>query len=144
MPQGIFSAPSKKGSSSKGAGVKTSFLIFQRTDKGGTDKVWFYNMLNDGFSLDAKRLPIDKCDIPDLLNRFNHLEEEHSRSRTEQSFMVPVEEIRQNGYNLTFNKYSEITNEKKNYRSTEEILDDIEKLNDEVQTSFARIKDLLG
>lgn len=55
MPNGIFSAPTKKGSASKGAGVKTSFLIFEKSDKGGIDNVWFYNMTNDGYTLDAKR-----------------------------------------------------------------------------------------
>lgn len=73
MPNGIFSAPSKKGSASKGAGVKTSFLIFEKTNKGGTDKVWFYDMKNDGYSLDAKRQPIDGSDIPDIINRFANL-----------------------------------------------------------------------
>lgn len=126
MPNGIFSAPSKKGSTSKGAGVKTSFLIFQRTDrKGSTDNVWFYNMTNDGYSLDAKRQPIDGCEIPDIIERYNHLENEFSRKRTEQSFMVPVDEIRNNGYDLTFNKYREIVKEEKHYRKSEEISADI-------------------
>lgn len=144
MPNGIFSAPSKKGSASKGAGVKTSFLIFQRTDKGGTDNVWFYNMTNDGFSLDAKRQPIEGSNIPEIVDRFNHLENEYSRNRTDQSFMVPVEEIRKNDYDLTFNKYREIIKEEKVYRKSSDILNEIEKVNSEISDCLSSLKQMLG
>ena len=144
MPNGIFSAPSKKGSASKGAGVKTSFLIFQRTDKGGTNNVWFYNMTNDGFSLDAKRQPVEGSNIPDIVDRFNHLENEYSRSRTEQSFMVPVEEIRKNEYDLSFNKYREVIKEKKVYRKTTEILAEIEQVDKEIAQCLSSLKEMLG
>lgn len=126
MPQGIFSAPSKKGSASKGAGVKTSYIVFQKTDKGGTDKVWFYDMQNDGYTLDVKRNPIEGSNIPDVLYRYEHLTKEKSRTRTDQSFLVPVDEIRAKGYDLTFNKYRELVKEDKEYRKTKDILKDIE------------------
>lgn len=126
MPQGIFSAPTKKGSASKGAGVKTSYILFQKTDNGGTDKVWFYDMQNDGFTLDAKRSPIEGSNIPDILSRYEHLTKEKSRTRTDQSFLVPVDEIREKGYNLTFNKYRQFAKEETLYRKTEDILKDIE------------------
>ena len=100
MPNGIFSAPSKKGSASKGAGVKTSFLIFEKTNKGGTDKVWFYDMKNDGFTLDAKRQPVEGSNIPDIVERFNNISNEENRTRSDQSFFVPVDEIRTNDYDL--------------------------------------------
>jgi len=125
MPNGLFSAPTKKGSSSKGAEVKTSFIIFQKTDNGGTDYVWFYDMQNDGFTLDAKRSPIEGSNIPDIINRFNHLEEEKTRNRTEQSFMVSIDEIRNNDYNLTLNKYKTVERVKIEYRPTNEIINDI-------------------
>lgn len=143
MPNGIFSAPSKKGSSSKGAGVKTSFLIFEKTNKGGTDNVWFYNMTNDGFSLDAKRTPVEGSDIPDIIERYKNLSNEASRSRKEKSFMVPVSEIRNNDYDLTINKYREIEREVKVYRPTSEILADIENLNKELATSLEELKKTL-
>ena len=143
MPNGIFSAPSKKGSASKGAGVKTSFLIFQRTDNGGTDNVWFYNMTNDGYTLDAKRSPVEGSDIPDIINRFNHLENEFSRSRKDKSFMVPVSEIKENDYDLTINKYREVEKEVKVYRPTSEIFDDLEKTYLESENLLKNIKDLL-
>lgn len=125
MPNGIFQSSSKKGSASKGAGVKTYFLIFQKTNNGGTDKVWFYNMENDGYSLDVKRNPIEGSNIPDIIERFNHLEAEESRTRKDQSFMVPVQEIIDNGYSLSINTYREIEREKVEYRSTSEIFADI-------------------
>ena len=126
MPQGIFSAPTKKGSASKGAGVKTSYIVFQKTDNGGTDKVWFYDMKNDGFTLDVKRSPIPGTNIPDILSRFANLSEENSRSRKDQSFFVPVDEIRNNEYDLTFNKYREIEKEVVEHRNTADIFADIQ------------------
>jgi len=143
MPNGIFSAPSKKGSASKGAGVKTSFIIFEKTDKGGTDNVWFYDMRNDGFSLDAKRQPIDGSDIPDIIDRFNNLTAETSRTRKEQSFFVPVQEIRDNGYDLTINKYKEIEREVKEYRSSSEILADIKTQRKETDELLEKIAKLI-
>lgn len=144
MPNGIFSAPSKKGTASKGAGVKTSFLIFEKTNKGGTDKVWFYDMKNDGFSLDAKRQPVEGSDIPDIVNRFNHLSDEETRTRKDQSFFVPVDEIRNNDYDLTINKYKVVEREKKVYRSSAEILSDIKLQRDETDSILEEIEKFLS
>jgi len=144
MPNGIFSAPSKKGSASKGAGVKTSFLIFEKTNNGGTDKVWFYDMKNDGFSLDAKRQPIEGSDIPDIISRFNNISMEESRKRTDQSFCVSVDEIRANGYDLTINKYKEVERPPVNYRSSKEILADIKKQRKETETILTEIESFLA
>lgn len=125
MPSGIFKASTKKGSASKGAGVSTAFLIFQKTNAGGTDNVWFYDMKNDGFTLDVKRSPIEGSDIPDIIERFNNLEGEINRTRKDQSFMVPIQEIIDNEYSLSMNTYREIEREKIEYRSTTEIFADI-------------------
>ena len=125
MPSGIFAAPSKKGSSSKGAGVKTYFIIFQKTDNGGTDNVWFYDMHNDGFSLDVKRTPIEGTDIPDIIERYKHLSDEESRSRKDKSFLVPVDEIRAKNYILALNEYKDMPYCEKEHRSVEEIFADI-------------------
>lgn len=144
MPQGIFSAPSKKGSASKGAGVKTSYIVFQKTDKGGTDKVWFYDMQNDGYTLDVKRTPIEGSNIPDILHRFEHLSSEESRTRMDQSFLVSVDEIRENGYDLTFNKYRELVKEEIVYRKTEDILKDIDASCMESLNNLKMLKDLFN
>ena len=90
-------------------------MIFTKTNAGGTDKVWFYDMKADGYSLDDKRTEIDENDIPDIVERFNNLEKEADRKRTEQSFFVDVEEIRENGYDLSINKYKEIVYEEVEY-----------------------------
>lgn len=144
MPQGIFSAPSKKGSSSKGAGVKTSFIIFEKTNNGGTNDVWFYDMTNDGYTLDAKRTPMEGSNIPDIITRFHNLELEKNRSRKECSFMVHVKDIRDNDYDLTINKYREREKVVKEYRPTSEILDDIENTQKEMEEALKELRKMLG
>lgn len=143
MPSGIFSAPSKKGSASKGAGVKTSFIIFEKTNNGGTKDVWFYDMRNDGFTLDVKRTPIEGSNIPDIIARFNNLDAEYDRTRLDQSFMVSVDEIRANDYDLTFNKYKEINREMKIYRSSAEIIEDIKTSLHESEELMAQISEMI-
>ena len=96
MPSGVFKPY---------AGVSTAVLIFTKTGHGGTDKVWFYNMQADGFSLDDKRSPVADNDIPDIIARFKNLDGEKSRERTEKSFFVPKAEIAENDYDLSINKY---------------------------------------
>ena len=113
MPSGVFKPY---------AGVSTAVLVFTKTNSGGTDKVWFYDMKADGFSLDDKRSPIDDSDIPDVVNRFHNLADEDSRSRKEQSFMVSVDDIRANDYDLSINKYKEIEREKVTYEPVSDIL----------------------
>ena len=87
---------------------------------------------------------IDKNDIPDIINRFHHLEDEDTRERTEQSFFVPKDEIVQNGYDLSINKYKKIEYEKIEYPSTEELLQEIENMNKQIETETAELKKLLG
>ena len=106
MPSGVFKPY---------AGVSTAILIFTKTNSGGTDKVWFYDMRADGFSLDDKRNPVSENDIPDIIYRYEHLEEEEQRSRKEQSFFVPADEIRANDYDLSINKYKEVERERVEY-----------------------------
>lgn len=143
MPSGIFSSGSKKGSSSKGSGVKTSFVIFEKTNKGGTDYVWFYEMKADGFTLDQKRIECSDNDIPDVIERFSKLSDEFSRERTEKSFMVPVDEIRNNDYDLSFNKYKKIIKKEIKYRSTNDILNELDTINSRVMEACGTIKELL-
>ena len=113
MPSGVFKPY---------AGVSTAVLVFSKTNSGGTEKVWFYDMKADGYSLDDKRSPIADNDIPDVVTRFLHPESEESRTRKDQSFFVPVEEIRQNDYDLSINKYKEIEREKVEYEPVKDIL----------------------
>ena len=144
MPQGIFSAPAKKGSASKGTGVKTNFIVFEKTGNGGTDKVWFYDMKADGYSLDAKRTPIDDNDIPDVIRRYKNLAGEEDRKRTEQSFFVPKDEIVANDYDLSINKYKEIEYEEVVYPSTTEIMTNLHELQMDIDSSMAKLSEMLG
>ena len=138
MPSGVFKPY---------AGVSTAILVFTKTGSvgsGGTDKVWFYDMKADGFSLDDKRQEIKENDIPDIIERFNHLELETERKRTEQSFFVSLEEIVSNDYDLSINKYKEIVYEKVEYEPTDVILGKIEELENQIQTEMAELKKLLS
>lgn len=123
MPSGVFQPYS---------GVSTAILIFTKTNAGGTDKVWFYDMKADGFSLDQKRDEIKENDIPDVIARFKNLKAEESRSRKEQSFLVPVAEIIANDYDLSINKYKEVEREKVEYEKPEVIFGRIKGLEEEI------------
>lgn len=134
MPSGVFKPY---------AGVSTAILIFTKTGSGGTDKVWFYDMKADGFSLDDKRQEISENDIPDIIERFNNLEAEAERKRTQQSFFVPVEEIVSNDYDLSINKYKEVEYEAVEYEPTEVIFEKIEEIETQIQQELAELKKLL-
>ena len=134
MPSGVFKPY---------AGVSTGILIFTKTGHGGTDKVWFYDMKADGYSLDDKRTQVKENNIPDIIERFKHLENEIDRKRTEQSFFVNKKEIVKNDYDLSINKYKEVVYKKVEYPPTSEILAEIESLNNEINKNIAELKVLL-
>ncbi len=132
MPSGVFKPY---------AGVSTAILIFTKTNAGGTDKVWFYDMKADGFSLDDKRTPIADNDIPDVIARFHNLAAEESRTRKEQSFIVPVSEIIANDYDLSINKYKEVEKVKVEYEKPEVVLGRIEALQGEINAALAEFRE---
>ncbi len=134
MPSGVFKPY---------AGVSTGILIFTKTGHGGTDKVWFYDMEADGYSLDDKRNPIKGNDIPDIIERFHNLEKEADRARTEKSFFVSKDEIIKNDYDLSINKYKEIEYVPVEYPPTEEILEEINKLESEIQINLKELEEML-
>ena len=134
MPSGVFKPY---------AGVSTGILIFTKTGHGGTDNVWFYDMQADGLSLDDKRSPVSENDIPDIIERFNNLEKEKERKRTEKSFLVPKEEIVENDYDLSINKYKEIEYIPVEYPPTEEILANIRELEKEIKANMDELELLL-
>lgn len=134
MPSGVFKPY---------AGVSTAVLIFNKTNCGGTDKVWFYDMKADGFSLDDKRSPIADNDIPDVVARFKNLEAEAARSRKEQSFFVPVQDIIDNDYDLSINKYKEVEREKVEYEPIKDILARLQQTEGEYAKGFEELKGML-
>ena len=134
MPSGVFQPYS---------GVSTAILIFTKTNSGGTDKVWFYDMQADGLSLDDKRTAVPDNDIPDIIARFRNLEGEADRQRTEKSFFVPKSEIIENGYDLSINKYKKTEYKKVEYPSTTEILADLHELEMQITAGLAELEGMI-
>jgi type I restriction enzyme M protein len=135
MPSGVFKPY---------AGVSTAVMLFTKTGSGGTDHVWFYDMKSDGYSLDDKRNPVEANDIPDILKRFAHLKKESGRARTEQSFMVPFAEIKENDWDLSINRYKEIVYEEVEYDPPATIIAEIKALDAERAKALKTLEGLLG
>jgi len=150
MPSGVFKPYT---------GVATAILIFTKTGTGGTDKVWFYDMKADGFSLDDKRDPLGKLkdneervyaegenDIPDIICKFHKVvaSEEIDQPRTGQHFFVDANEIREEGYNLSFNLYQEMVYQEVQYDKPADIISRIEKLDEERRLLMKELGGMLG
>lgn len=125
-------------------GVSTAILLFTKTSSGGTDHVWFYDVRADGMTLDDKRTPIEANDLPDVLARWQNQDAESTRARTDQSFMVPRQEIVDNGYDLSLNRYKEIEIEEVEHRSPSEILDELDALEVQIQDGLKRLREMLA
>ena len=110
MPSGVFKPY---------AGVSTAVLVFTKTGAGGTDKVWFYDMKADGFSLDDKRTEIAENDIPDML------------------------EIAQNDYDLSINKYKKVEYVPVEYPPTQQILSELQELEKQIATGLIELEGML-
>lgn len=139
MPSGVFKPY---------AGVSTAIMIFTKTESGGTDHVWFYDMQADGFSLDDKRNELDSSkhdnnNIPDIIARFKNLSAEAARKPTEQSFLVEKAAIAANGYDLSINRYKEVVYEQVEYESPQKILADLKVLEAEIMQGMAELEGLL-
>lgn len=135
MPSGVFKPY---------AGVSTGILIFTKTGHGGTDKVWFYDMTADGFSLDDKRSAVNENDIPDIIERFKNLAGETERKRTDKSFFVEKQEIVDNDYDLSINKYKQTEYKAVEYPATSEIMANIRTLEQQITTELAALEALLN
>ena len=134
MPSGVFKPY---------AGVSTAVLVFTKTGHGGTDEVWFYDMKADGFSLDDKRSAVKENDIPDIVARFHAREAECERKRTEQSFLVPKQEIVDNGYDLSINKYKQVEYKPVEYPPTSEILAELKELEQEISQVLEELEGMV-
>ena len=134
MPSGVFKPY---------AGVSTAVLVFTKTGHGGTDEVWFYDMRADGFSLDDKRTAVKENDIPDIVARFHAREAERERKRTEQSFLVPKQEIVDNGYDLSINKYKQVEYKPAEYPPTSEILAELKELEQEINRGLEELEGMV-
>jgi len=143
MPSGVFKPY---------AGVSTAILFFTRTDSGGTDQVWFYDMQADGYSLDDKRTLLNGTgpnqhannNIPDILARWQKRAAEADRQRSEQSFLVPKAEIVGNDYDLSINRYKQIVYAEIAYDAPLVILDELAQLEAEIQAGMAELRGMLA
>ncbi|MGH3972039.1 MAG: HsdM family class I SAM-dependent methyltransferase, partial [Pseudonocardiaceae bacterium] len=150
LPSGVFKPY---------AGVSTAILFFTKTDSGGTDSVWFYDVRADGFSLDDKRNPVEANDLPDVLSRWrsrragraasaservetNTVWSEHDRKRTDQSFLVSKADIVAQSYDLSLNRYKEIEHDEVDHCSPLDIIADIEALDEKIAKGLADLKGL--
>jgi len=143
MPSGVFKPY---------AGVSTAILFFTKTNSGGTDHVWFYDMRSDGFSLDDKRTPQpEKSDLPDILDRWQKLRGEGGtrngelkRKRTDKSFCVPAAEIRENDYDLSINRYKEVEQEQVTHRHPLAIFKNLETIEQEIAQGMKQLRGMLS
>ena len=141
MPAGVFRPY---------AGVSTAVLVFTRTDSGGSDEVWFYDMEADGFSLDDKRNELDhdkheQDNIPDILKRWpERAASEKTRARTQQSFVVAKADIAKNDYDLSVSRYREVVYEAANIRPPKEIIAELKRLENEISVGLLELERLLG
>lgn len=134
MPSGVFKPY---------AGVSTAILLFTKTESGGTDHVWFYDMQADGLSLDDKRDPVEENDIPDALKRWKKRDAAKDTDRKAKAFCVPVEEIRENKFDLSINRYKEIDYEEVKYDPPGKILDQLEELEKEIASDLKELRGML-
>ncbi|SHH43264.1 type I restriction enzyme M protein [Fibrobacter sp. UWH9] len=132
MPSGVFQPYS---------GVSTAILVFTKTNAGGTDKVWFYDMKADGYTLDQKRTECAENDIPDIIARWKNLDVETDRTRKNQSFFVPVDEIVANDYDLSINKYKEVEKVKVEYENPKVVFKRIQKLQGEINAAMDEFRE---
>ena len=134
MPSGVFKPY---------AGVSTAVLVFTKTGAGGTNKVWFYDMKADGFSLDDKRSSIEANDIPDILARFHNLEGETLRKPTDKSFFVDKLAIEANDYDLSINRYKEVVYEKVEYDEPKVIMARLAELRLDIDSKMEELRGLI-
>ena len=136
--QGVISMPS--GVFKPYAGVSTAVLVFV---KGGTtERVWFYDMQSDGYSLDDKRDRIGSNDLPDIVKEWKVRSKNPNDDRKAKHFFVPVKEIIDNKYDLSINRYKEIEYTPLKYDKPEVILEKIEDLEKGIFENITKLKEL--
>lgn len=155
LPSGVFKPY---------AGVSTAILLFTKTNSGGTDNVWFYDMLADGWSLNDQRQPLldseklgvhpkvkltadehAKSNLPDILQRWHQRESnEKNNERTEQSFIVPKAELAANDYDISLNRYKKVDHEHVEHIAPLQLISELKGLENEIQFGLDELERLLG
>lgn len=146
------------------AGVSTAILFFTKTNSGGTDHVWFYDMEADGWSLDDKRTPLlsedklgpaprtalaedEHCknNLPDVVARWQkRSSSERERPRTAQSFCVSMADIAAQGYDLSLNRYKQVVQETVAHRPPKTILAELWQLEEEIQRGMKKLEEMIS
>jgi type I restriction enzyme M protein len=137
--EAVFSLPS--GVFKPYAGVSTAILVF--TKGGKADHVFFYGVEADGFSLDDKRDPISKNDLPDALARWRKRSARKDIDRTAKHFMVPVKDIESNDFDLSINRYKESKHEEINYDPPKKIIAKLRTLEAEIAKDLSELERML-
>jgi type I restriction enzyme M protein len=133
LPSGVFKPY---------AGVSTAVIVF--TKGGRTDNVFFYDVQADGFSLDDKREKVEANDLPDMLERWQQRDPEKDTDRTKKHFFVTADQIRENKYDLSINRYKETVYQEEDYEPPKEILDRMMDLEKEIMVDLEELRGLLG
>jgi len=134
--QGVVSMPS--GVFKPYAGVSTAILIFVKGGK--TEKVWFYDMQADGYSLDDNRSKIEANDLPDIVNEWKLRHKSKNDERKAKHFYVPLKEIAGNGYDLSINRYKDVDYQPVSYEKPGVILERIEAIEQDIQNGIKELK----
>lgn len=135
MPSGVFKPY---------AGVSTAILMFTKTGAGGTDFVWFCDMQADGFSLDDKRQPVEENDISNIIKSWQKRNPKKDKDRNSKTFFIPKDEIKDNGYDLSINRYKEVAYEEIEYEHPLVILGKLRELEDEINQDLDELGQLLN
>ncbi len=134
LPSGVFKPY---------AGVSTAIIVF--TNGGKTENVFYYDVQADGFSLDDKREPQpDNNDLPDMLERWRRRNPKKDTDRTAKHFFVNADQIRENKYDLSINRYKEIVYEEEEYDAPKEILAQIKELEKDILADMEELGGMLG
>lgn len=133
LPSGVFKPY---------AGVATAILVFTRG--GRTEHTWFYQLENDGLSLDDKRQRIPGSQLPDVVEKWGARHSHHPGDRKANHFFVPVQEIRDKAYDLSFNRYSTVKPDETVYEDPKAILQQLKTLENKIQQGLAELEGILG
>jgi len=156
--EGIVSLPS--GVFKPYAGVSTAILLF--TKGGNTERVWFYDLQADGYSLDDKRSELKgeaNNDLPDAIakwKQYRELVDRHSREggkpeelenafgdKTQKAFVVDAKEITSNRFDLSINRYKEVVYEEEEYENPKVILRKLKALENEIMADLDELEGML-
>lgn len=143
--EAVISLPS--GALKPYTGVKTAILVFTKVEENSarwnTEKVWFYELKNDGYSLDDSRKKLKENPLPIAKDAYNQRESDTPIKRTNY-FYVSIDEIKDNGLDLSYNRYKLFEYEEQIYEPPQKILDALFQLEEEIREDMDELRNLIG